>query len=312
MTHISVGSSDLTDLLLLRGRARTFLCSARPAPPARGRSKLAEIFARSRLEFVAPLAPRSTASSDSRSPGCISRPCRVNIFGQRQRADRGLDRVRSSFAALYDPAQYPEVLAEARATGSARPSSRRNSVHVIDRRQVVEFLRKAEPVLPVVRRSYSRRKASSPSDRGARRRPRRSPRRSSPTRRSRRSARRDSSLSPRRPAARARGVCRRENDRGDRDAGRVLGQRRVFRIVGRGNGESRVGMGGRGRCPALYGLPLPVDRRLADVLVFPPRLVFRGHRDVCVDRVVLDHVERGAVRVLVRARNHAEIAGFRD
>src|SRR5690606_40926885 len=100
-----------------------------------------------------------------------------------------------------------------------------------------------------------------------------------------------------------------EDERADRYPFRRFREARVARVLLRGDGEARVRMR-RGSVTRLVRLAEPVDRGLALVLLFPPRLVVRGQGDVREDRVVGDHLERVTVRLAIRSRHDAEIAGL--
>ena len=101
-----------------------------------------------------------------------------------------------------------------------------------------------------------------------------------------------------------------EQDRGDRHTFRGVGERRVDRILFAETVKREFGCAA-GPLPGVYGRPCQSSTGVAAVEPLPPRLIISRDRDVREDRVVLDHVVGVVVRLAVRARHDAEVAGLR-
>ena len=186
-------------------------------------------------------------------------------------------------AAIEHPGEHSQVLAEARPeelAGRILPEP----VDVEDARRMLELGADVEPVRPVIaevvaaERLHRHRVASHDADlagggrgglgshRGAHQHTVRPVARLVHQRRE---------LAP--PAA--------EDQCRDRHAARVLGSRRVDRVLGGGDREARVRVR-RGSVLRIVRAAEPVDHRLALGATFPPGLVVGRERDVGEDRVV--------------------------
>ena len=104
-----------------------------------------------------------------------------------------------------------------------------------------------------------------------------------------------------------------EDDRADRDALRVVVEAREARVVRRRSGEARVRVRGLLRRLRRPGIALPVDElgRHRTVLALPPDVAVRRARHVREDRVAHDRLHGVRVRLVARARRHAEVAVLR-